>query len=65
MVIHVVQEILTAIRLMLHGNEILHFEEDERILDQFTGLLIRYKINKLTCYLWIGESSEDTFLMIN
>lgn len=55
---HVVQEILTAIRLMLHGNEILHFEEDERIARPVYRMIRQGKVNPKILKAWLEEVSD-------
>lgn len=54
----VVQEILTAIRLVLHGNEILHFEEDERIARPVYRMIRQGKVNPKILKAWLEEVSD-------
>ena len=52
----IVQEILTAIRLMLHnGNTILHFEEDERIARPVYRMIRQGKVNPIILKAWLKE----------
>ena len=55
---HMVQEILTAIRYMLHnGFEILHFEEDERIARPVYRMIRQGKLTPAALEKWLGSLS--------